>query len=58
MKIKWTGEKPIVIRDVEFEPKKAVSVSDEALAAKVLGIPGFEEVKRGRKVKADDKDVS
>ena len=53
MKIKWTGAEPITIRGVTFDGK-GTDVSDEALIAKVLGIPGFEEVKRGRKKKNDE----
>jgi hypothetical protein len=51
MKIKWTGDEKITIREVTFASGKAVSVDDAALAAKVLNIPGFVEVKR----KANDK---
>lgn len=53
MKIKWTGKEPITIRGVTFD-SKGVAVDDEALIAKVLGIPGFVEVKRGRKSKDDE----
>ena len=54
MKIKWTGDEEITIREVTFAPRKAVDVSNASLAQKVMAIPGFVEVKR--KAKTDDKD--
>lgn len=44
MKIKWTGDEEITIREVTFAPGKAVSVDDADLVEKVLNIPGFVEV--------------
>lgn len=50
MKIKNTNG-TMTIRGVEFPKGKAVEVNDPALAKKVLGIPGFVEVKRNAKNK-------
>lgn len=55
MKIKWTGDAEITIREVTFAPGKAVSVDCAELSAKLLGIPGFVEVKRKAKANADKK---
>ena len=56
MKLKWTGANPITIRSETFEPSKARDIEDEALFNKCRNIPGFEEVKRGRK-KSDDENL-
>lgn len=55
MKIKWTGDEEVTIREVTFAPGKAVPVDCPDLAKKVLGIPGFVEVKRKAKANADKK---
>lgn len=60
-KVKFLGtpECPdqITLRDVTFPMGKPVEVEDEGLAAKVLALPFFEEVKRGRpKAVADGED--
>lgn len=55
MKFKYTGElDEITLRGVTFEKGKAVDLSDNALLAeKINALAYFEQVKRGRKVKAD-----
>ena len=55
MKIKYTGgQDEITLRHVTFTKGKAVEFDSECqadsdLAQKVLALPDFEEVKRGRK---------
>lgn len=45
MKVVWTGDEEITIREVEFQPGEAVDLAENpSLAAKAIGIPGFEEV--------------
>lgn len=56
MKIKYTGDQDeVTFRGTTFPKGKAVDVSDEALAAKVLALADFEEVKRRGKTDGDEK---
>ncbi len=55
MKLKWTGNESITLRDVTFEAGKTVDLSDNPnLFEKARGIEGFEEVKARKPKKADE----
>lgn len=56
MKLKNLTDKDMTLRGVDFPAGKAVEVKDEALAAKCLAMPEFEQVTR--KAKKNDKDAS
>lgn len=58
MKFKNISDTDMTLRGVDFPVGKTVTVEDKSLASKVSAMPEFEEVKRGRKAKADDKDPS
>lgn len=53
MKYRYTGDGEITLRHMTFESGKPAEVSDELLAKKIAALPYFEEVRPGRKKKAD-----
>lgn len=54
MKFKNITNAAITLRGVTFEPKKAVDVTDEGLAAKISAMPQFASVSEGPKKNADE----
>lgn len=58
MKLKNITENDMALRGVDFPAGQPVEVTDEALAAKCLAMPEFEQVKPGRKAKKNDEDTA
>lgn len=50
MRVKYTGERPCQFRGAVFNPNKISDVSDE-IGRKLVKLPDWHEVKRGRKPK-------